>query len=267
MRYWPALVGLAVLAACSRVADEQAAEGEAAPAPAAAASVGASAAKARKVEISNELMEFDYSYPALAIPALKAILDADLEKQKAITEQGGRELHDAARQAGENRPSMVYSHSTDWKVVTELPGWLSLSADRWEFTGGAHGNPWTETLLWDKTANVRRTPLDLFASKAGFTAAIGKPFCDELDRQRTEKREAPVNRESGDWFDACIDPTNSTVILGSSDRKHFDRIGVLVDPYEAGPYVEGSYEVTLPVTQQVIAAVKPEYRKFFAVKR
>ena len=55
--------------------------------------------------------------------------------------------------------------------------------------------------------------------------------------------------------------------MGSSDRQHFNRIGILIGPYEAGPYAEGDYEVTLPATPEVLAAVKPPYRGVFAVAR
>ena len=68
-------------------------------------------------------------------------------------------------------------------------------------------------------------------------------------------------------FDQCIDPTASTVILGSSNKQQFDRIGILIAPYEAGPYAEGDYEITLPVTKAVLAAVKPQYRSVFALGR
>jgi hypothetical protein len=88
-----------------------------------------------------------------------------------------------------------------------------------------------------------------------------------LDRERAKKRGEPVKPGSTDEFDKCIDPVENTVILGSSNRQAFDRIGVLVGPYAAGPYAEGDYEVTLPVTAAVLAAVKPEYRNAFAVKR
>ena len=53
------------------------------------------------------------------------------------------------------------------------------------------------------------------------------------------------------------------MILGSSDRKRFNRIGLLVGPYAAGPYAEGSYDITLPVTPAVLKAVKPEFRAAF----
>jgi hypothetical protein len=215
--------------------------------------------------VKNDLIEFDYAYPAqaAAIPKLKAWLDADIANQQKQITEGAQADRDERKKNG--FPFNPYSHSTEWKVVTEIPGWLSLSADRWEYTGGAHGNPWSDSLLWDKAADAKRAPLDLFASKAALSKAIRDPFCDQLDKQRAQKRGAPVNRASGDEFDQCIDPVESTVILGSSDKQHFDRIGVLVGPYAAGPYAEGGYEVTLPVTPAVLAAVKPEYRQYFAL--
>lgn len=264
------LLATLLLAACSAPKDPAqgtAAAPETAAAPAPPAAPAAPAAQARKVSVKNDLIEFDYAYPAqaAAIPKLKAWLDDDiLKQQKDITEgaEGDREDRKA-----NGFPFNPYSHTTEWKVVTEIPGWLSLSADRWEYTGGAHGNPWQESLLWDKAADVKRAPLDLFVSKAALSKAIRTPFCAQLDKQREEKRGEAINRNSGDEFDQCIDPVESTVILGSSDRQHFDRIGVLVGPYAAGPYAEGEYEVTLPVTPAVLTAVKPEYRQYFAVKR
>lgn len=269
----PAIVLLLLaLAACKGSAP---AEDRAAPSPAAAASPVASAvaaakadpAVARSVEDKTPLYEFGYAYPAeaAAIPGLKAWLDADLDEQKQGIMDGAREGRAAAKESG--YPFNPYGHSTAWQVVASLPGWLSLSAQRWEFTGGAHGNPWSEALVWDKTSGARLKPIDLFTAKAALTAAIQTPFCAEIDKQRAEKRGEPVSRDSGDPFSECIDPAQSTVILGSADKQHFTRIGVLVDPYEAGPYAEGNYEVTLPVTAKVIAAVKPQYREAFAAGR
>jgi len=225
------------------------------------------AAVAVSVEDETPLYDFDYAYPAqaAAIPALKAWLDADIEDVRRSLIAEAREGRAAAKKAGfDFNP---YGHSTRWAVVTDLPGWLSLSAERWSFTGGAHGNPWTEALLWDKGADRRRAAVDLFASKQALSAAVRAPFCDALDRERAKRRGEAVDRTSGDMFDECIDPADSTVILGSADRRYFTRIGILVDPYEAGPYAEGTYEITLPVTLAVLKAVKPEYRPLFALGR
>jgi hypothetical protein len=155
----------------------------------------------------------------------------------------------------------------DWKVVTDLPNWLSMSTIVSTFEGGAHPNYVYDAILWDKTANLQREALDLFTSKKALSAAIGQAFCDAIDRQRTKKRGEPIVRESGDMFTNCLDPLDYTIILGSAGRRGFDRIGILVPPYEAGPYAEGGYEVTLPVTAKVLALVKPEYRASFVVGR
>ena len=90
-------------------------------------------------------------------------------------------------------------------------------------------------------------------------------FCAALDRQRADKRGQPLDPKRSGLFEDCLDPAGQVVILGSADHAHFTRIGFLMGPYAAGPYVEGDYEVTLPVTPAVLSAVRPQYRAAFAV--
>lgn len=220
---------------------------------------------AREVHEDNELYQFDYSYPASAgaVPALKALLDADLEKTRSNLKTEATEAQKLSKDG--SFPFNPYSHSVEWTVVTDLPAWLSLSTIVGTYTGGAHPNYVFDTLLWDRIAGKRRAPADLFVSKAALSAAIRDPFCKELDRQRAKKRQGQDAGEI-DEFSKCIDPVAETVILGSSNGKAFDRIGVLVAPYSAGPYAEGDYEVTVPVTQKVLDAVKPEFKPTFVVR-
>jgi hypothetical protein len=238
-----------------------------ASASAGAVAVPANRGVARAVSEENDLYDFDYSYPAqaAAIPALKAWLDADLARQKADLIKSAKE--DKQASAGGDFPYNTHSASSDWKVVTDLPGWLSLSTTIGGYSGGAHPNYAFDAILWDRTAGRRRQAADLFQSKSALSDAIREPFCDALDVQRAKKRGEKIDRNSNDEFDQCIDPLESTVILGSSNHQTFDRIGVLVAPYSAGPYVEGDYEVTLPITPAILAAIKPEYRAVFSAKR
>ncbi|MFC0588420.1 DUF4163 domain-containing protein [Novosphingobium aquiterrae] len=274
MRSSPIVIAVLLLAACKgQSAPEQAATtaapSQAAPVASAseAASSATSAGSAMAVSEKNDLYEFDYAWPAAAggIPALKAWLEGDLAAQKAKLIEGAKAWQTETKKGG--FPYHAYAHSTKWQVVTDLPGWLSLSAQRWEYTGGAHGNPFFGALLWDKAADKRRAALDLFTSPAALSAAIRGPFCDALDRQREKRRGGTIKRDSGDPFSECLDPVKSVLILGSSDKAHFTRIGVLVGPYEAGPYAEGNYEVTVPVTDAVLKVVRPEYRTAFAAGR
>jgi len=86
-----------------------------------------------------------------------------------------------------------------------------------------------------------------------------------LDAQRLEKRGELLKGDPSN-FTQCIDPSPYPILFGSSNGKTFDRITVMVPPYEAGPYAEGSYEIDLPVTSALIAALKPRFRPAFSAK-
>ncbi|WP_309622358.1 DUF4163 domain-containing protein [Novosphingobium sp.] len=270
-----AVIPLLLLAACSKAPDQaepaaQASSGAVAAvtaAPDSAAATAAAAPGAVKIDEDGKLFHFAFAYPAAAagIPALKAELDGEKDKARSA-------LVDAAKQGrtdaqGGGYDFNPYDRSIEWSVVTDLPGWLSLKAESYAFTGGAHGNSGSYALVWDKVAGRRREPLSLFVSKAAFDAAFGQPYCAALNAERSKRRERKVDPASGAEFDKCLAPSEVTVLLGSGDRAHFTRIGLIGDPYMAGSYAEGSYEVTLPVTPALIRAVKPEYRSLFAPGR
>ena len=52
--------------------------------------------------------------------------------------------------------------------------------------------------------------------------------------------------------------------LSDSDKNgRFDHLVVIADQYVAGPYAEGNYEISLPITAAMIERMKPEYRLSF----
>ena len=231
----------------------------------ASATSTASGGGASKVEESSDLYEFDYSYPAEAgrIPALKAWLDADRTTARAQLVEDATAGRAEAKDSGFEYHA--YASGREWQKVTETPRFLSLSAQIYDYTGGAHPNHGYDSLLFDKQAGSRIAPLALFASAAAFDAVIRKPFCALLDKERAKRRGEPVVRDRG-MFDDCIKPSEQTVILGSSNGRTFDKVGVLVGPYAAGSYAEGDYEFTLPVTGALLKAVKADYRAEFSVR-
>ncbi len=214
--------------------------------------------------IATDDFEFDYAYPAeaAAIPALKARLDAERTAALAAVRRDAVAARANAKANGYDIPG--YGYDKKWQRVADVPGWLSLSATVYEFTGGAHGMTVYDALLWDRRGARAIDPIDAFASKAAVDGAIRAPFCQALDAQRLEKRGAMLGADSG--FTACIDPSAYPILFGSSNGRTFDRISVMVPPYEAGPYAEGTYEVDLPVTAALIAALKPQFRPAFSAK-
>ena len=212
---------------------------------------------------------YEYSIPsqARAIPSLKAWLDSGAATERGAMAKDAAADHRDASKTG--RTFNPYQATRKWQVVTDTPRFLSLSLESWAFTGGAHGNTSYDSVVWDKATRQRRTALSFFTGKPAFVAAVRAPFCARLDAERRRKRAGYGDAGGGgpSEFDSCIAPTDGAVILGSSDRRLFDRIGFLIPPYAAGPYAEGSYEVTVPVTPAVIRAVRPELRRYFAIGR
>lgn len=223
----------------------------------------ATAAGAASVKTAD--YQFDYTYPADAarIPAVRRWLDAESARLRAKT------VHDAAQARREARgagfPFRPYSTEKTWKRVADTPRFLSLSSDSYVYTGGAHGQPASGALLWDKAAGRILDSKAVFTSPAAVQAALGADFCARLKMLRTRRVGGAI--ASQDISGQCPATRELTLLLGSSSGRAIDRIGLIADPYVAGSYAEGAYEVTLPVTAKVIAAVRPAYRSAFAPGR
>lgn len=221
--------------------------------------------EALKISEDNELFSFDYSYPAEvdAIPELRARLDTEMTDGKSKLEAQAREAREEARDQG--FPYNSYAEGTEWKVVANTPRYLSLSADIYSYTGGAHPNSGSTALVWDRETKRALKPLDFFTSADALEEAVKDRFCAALDKERAKRR--GEDAEMGiDEFARCPAIGELTVLLGSSSGKGFNRIGFIADPYVAGPYAEGNYDITVPVTAEVLEVVRPAYKDAFALR-
>ena len=269
MKRWVPLFALGVLTACgpSGCSREPAPDPTptATPSPTASASVATSNG-ARSVAEETDDFLFEFSYPAEAgrIVELASLLDIQLEQRR---EELASEAVAARREASEDGfPYNKHSYTAEWKVVTELPGWLSLSADIATYSGGVHGDYTVESLVWDKEAEQAMDAKRLFTSPAALEAAVGDRFCEALSREREERRGEPVEEVADDAFTKCPEIDEVEILVGSSNRRTFNRLTVYAGPYVAGPYAEGAYEVDLDVDDAILAAVKPEYREAFSAR-
>jgi len=241
----------------------------AAPAIAAQDSPAAEAPETYGITIETQNHRFKYSYPkALARePALSNYLsNKGLGNSINFSADSDRDHAEAAARIENGYKLNPYEYQAEWSEEAEIPAYISLSRHTYEYLGGAHGMSVTTSLLWDKTADRPVEPMTLFSGAGHFDQALQKVFCEQLNVQRTAKRGHPVDANSKNSFEQCITPSEQTVILGSTQGDHFDTVSINVAPYEAGPYVEGSYQVDLPVTRAIISAVKPQYRSHFAVR-
>ncbi|GAA0769800.1 hypothetical protein GCM10009076_31330 [Erythrobacter ramosus] len=205
--------------------------------------------------------DFSYTWPAevAAVPALVRRFTADrtemLADQKADFAEG-LSYANAEGCFGCNR-----SIDKSWSVVTDVPRYLVLSGAFYVYSGGAHGNTGYETLVWDRQARKAFDSKTMFRSSKALQEALGDPWCKALKAERNQR----LGEEYGDdSVFPCPPISDLEVQPTSSDGKSFDGLELLAEPYVAGSYAEGIYQVTLPVTPAVIAVVKPRYRAAFA---
>ena len=222
------------------------------------------AAEAVKIERKDKLLEFEYGWPAqaAAIMQLDAWLHSHADGQ---FEKAHREAEDGLESAEANDyPFNPYSYQQTWGVVADTPDALVMDSDGYTYTGGAHGMPFTTSLIWDRKARKRLATKDVI--DVGQLAAVARaPFCRELERQRIEKRggEADLGGTITE-FDQCVAVTDGEIVPMSRGGRALDTILIVLGPYVAGPYVEGSYVIELPVDAKLMGAVKPAYRGWFA---
>ena len=241
---------------------ERPAAEEAAPAPPKAPATAAAGSISVEEETDHYTFHFHAPVEVSRYPELSEWLAYQRDESRTAIKAQAQEEAERARDV--NFPFRPHYLSIVWSRAADLPGWLSLGALIETYSGGAHPNHEFSSMLWDKRENRERAVEELFTTPEALSQAIRAPFCKELARQRLEKRGQVLEPTSeNDPFADCVDPLESTVLLTGGDSG-FDGMRVLIAPYIAGPYAEGSYEIDLKITPALRAALKPEYRDAFA---
>lgn len=217
------------------------------------------------VTIASETPDLDFAYrwsaEANAVPALAQRFRNNAARQR-------REMNSAAANEKKAREKMGMREwsglqfSRDWATAGQSPRLLSLIGSTSSYTGGAHPNSGTSALLWDRKLGRQTTYAALLNPGQSWGGAIRTPFCTLLDRERAERRQEKIAR--GGWPSQCPELKELTVALADHDHDgRFDHIDVTADSYVAGPYAEGPYEISLPLTATMLQRLKPEYRASF----
>ena len=230
-----------------------------------AASASSSSA-GKKVAEDTDLFSYEFSYPkqVAAQPELAARLEQDAQTVKEEMVAEAKEMQADAK--ANDYPFNQHSYSAEWKVVADLPRFLSLSNDFATYSGGAHGMYGLEGFVWDKVAKRGFPSEALFQSPGILGSAMDNAVCVALNKEREERRGEPVD-SNDDVFGDCPELDEATILVGSSNGKTFDRITVWFGPYVAGAYAEGAYELDFPMTKAMLDAVKPAYRASFSAKK
>ena len=127
---------------------------------------------------------------------------------------------------------------------------ISLLAGVWSYTGGAHGNLWFASLVYDVEGEKILELADLFEAEMPFLEAISAYVKEDLYRQKRQNGILSGDSADEDYFiedGAAPEPENYLVFgfYGADDGVprglsfHFA-------PYYVGSFVEGDFHVDVP---------------------
>jgi Deacetylase PdaC len=244
------------IAGCDAPAPTAAPEGKADEAAAPAPTPAVVPASDLLIRERSDDLEFGWRMvpDVAAYPALLAELRRDAAARLTEARKGAAEDR-AARPA--DAPFFGHSFQQNWRVEADTPRLLSLVGQTDTFTGGAHGMHVTQGVIWDKTAAKRLTLPDLFTDWAAARGLIEPVYCRELDEARAKRRGAA---KTGGLFDGCPPLLEQTVTLAGWSENSAGGMKVYLDPYTAGPYAEGTYELWVFPEPAITPLLKPEYR-------
>ncbi len=213
-------------------------------------------------EEKSPLIEFRYGWSAeaAAVPGLVERFRAEMDKLKRELEAGAEK----DRRFREREGIEFHGHmaSIDHRTAGQSDRLLSLVTERSSFTGGAHGAFNVGTILWDRATGQEIGPAELFAAADNMDRLLTQRWCDALNIAREEKRGQPAGE--GGIFDDCPALGDIAVIPADGDgNRRFEKLLLIASPYVAGPWAEGSYEIELGVTPELLAGLREEYRGGF----
>lgn len=249
------------VAACNR--DREPAEAPAAPAPEAGAEVTpADAGAPMSYDSKNQYADVTLTLPDAVKnqPDLHAQLyAAGVADLRRFTEGAQADRTEAG--GDEGRPP--YERMIAYGAGAETGKLLSLSQEAMEYAGGAHPNTTFGAVLWDK-AMKRQIPLrSLFRSGADLSV-LDRALCAAVNAAKKARvpDAEPVTLDGEMW--ACPRAAATPLILaaGSTPGKA-GGLTFLIAAYQVGPYVEGSYQVTVPLTA-FRTLLAPAYAEEFA---
>ncbi|WP_339913410.1 DUF3298 domain-containing protein [uncultured Brevundimonas sp.] len=152
-------------------------------------------------------------------------------------------------EAGDDPSIPPYEKTITLTAAAETGKLVSLRRDMSEYSGGAHPNTTARGVLWDKALKQVIGSGQLFRRGADMSL-LDQALCAAVNTARARRVPGapPLTLAGGgEWTCPRAAATPFVLAPGTVDGKA-GGLTFLIDPYKVGPYAEGSYAVTVPLT-------------------
>lgn len=148
-----------------------------------------------------------------------------------------------------------WSYERSYNLRSAIGPYISVLRQDYTFTGGAHPNRYTDTILWDRDAGKRISVRPFFneTEDGGSTMTALAKLVRAALVQEKKRRDAPVASDPAkdEWL-RSVKPwllkLGPISLAPSTERDKSSGLSFYFSPYMVGPYVEGDYAVFVPWT-------------------
>jgi hypothetical protein len=158
---------------------------------------------------------------------------------------------DAKADSEGNPAFQPYDVSATWRVTFENEAVISLSADIYADTGGAHPNGAFQTLVWDKQAGRPVPLMNLFAAgqaPAAFAAiaSAARKAWEKTYLQRSGQKPGPNADMAKDGIGADAEKLKTYALTYAKGETRANGIVLLYGAGEVWPHVLGDFRLSVP---------------------
>jgi hypothetical protein len=182
--------------------------------------------------------------------------------------EGVKELKKSARSAlaadpgpTDGSPPRGMEWNVKWTTAAETGKLLSLHKQGFVDEGGAHPNSFMDGLLWDRSTKKTVQPAALFKKNVDY-GRLDATLCQAVKDARKKRLGADYSEDPSTW--PCPKWAKTPVVLAPSTTPgKAGGLTFLFPPYAVGPYSDGAFEITVPLSA-FRADLAPAYADEFA---
>ncbi len=175
-------------------------------------------------------------------------------KKEVMKEVGVFETDFAPNTFSPEEMEFSFSNGRQWKgtwtgyVASEYNGFLSYRVDGYSYTGGAHGNSFSWTYVFD-TAGEKVELVNLFKKGVNYESLLSTLsrkilLRDYVDISSTCATEKEGNRTDEEYcFNVGTEPNANNF---SRFLVYEEGLTLIFPPYQIAPYSAGSFEIIIP---------------------
>ena len=137
----------------------------------------------------------------------------------------------------EETESMMYSLDMGFELL-DFDKYVELRNHAWSYTGGAHGNGYTNYFCFERLSGNRLFLNDFFSDMAMLQKIAESMFREEMDIPENDSL-----NDHGFWFE------NDQFALNENFCFRNDNLVIVFNPYEVAPYAAGTISLEIPFSE------------------